>query len=132
MPGHPRGSARVSKMKILLVEDDPKVGAFLEESLSQEGFVVDRAYDGIEAIQLARAGAYDLILLDFMLPKKDGLEVARNIRTRGDSTPILMLTARDSAEDIRRGRAAGVNDYMGKPFKFDDMLDRIHALARQE
>ena len=119
-------------MKILLVEDDPKVGAFLEEGLSQEGFLVDRAHDGNEAIERAGAGAYDLILLDFMLPKKDGLEVAKDIRNRGDETPILMLTARDSAEDVGRGRAAGVNDYMGKPFKFDDLLDRIHSLVRQE
>lgn len=119
-------------MKILLVEDDPKVGAFLEAGLRQEGFLVDRAHDGDEAMGLARAGGYEVILLDFMLPKRDGLEIAKDIRHRGDRTPILMLTARDSAEDIRRGRAAGVNDYMGKPFKFDDLLDRIHALLRQE
>lgn len=119
-------------MKILLVEDDPKVGAFLEEGLRQEGFLVDRAHDGEEATELAGAGAYDLILLDFMLPKKDGLQVAEEIRGRGQRTAILMLTARDSAEEIRRGRAAGVNDYMGKPFKFDELLDRIHALVRPD
>jgi two-component system copper resistance phosphate regulon response regulator CusR len=116
-------------MRILLVEDDRKVGAFLEEGLRQEGFLVDWARDGEEAVELAGADAYDLILLDFMLPKKDGLHVALDIRRLGQQTPILMLTARDSAEDIRRGRAAGVNDYMGKPFKFDDLLDRIRALV---
>ena len=119
-------------MKILVVEDDPKVGALLEEGLRQEDFLVDRARDGDEAIAFAGAGAYDLILLDFMLPKKDGLQVAADIRRRGLQTPILMLTARDSADDVRRGQAAGVNDYMGKPFKFDDLLHRIHALVRQD
>lgn len=116
-------------MRILLVEDDRKVGAFLEEGLSQEGFLVDWAQDGDAAVELADAGAYDIVLLDFMLPKKDGLQVARDIRRLDQQTPILMLTARDSAEDIRRGSAAGVNDYMGKPFKFDDLLDRIRALV---
>jgi DNA-binding response OmpR family regulator len=116
-------------MRILLVEDDRKVGAFLEEGLRQEGFLVDWAQDGDAAVELADAGAYDIVLLDFMLPKKDGLQVARDIRRLDQQTPILMLTARDSAEDIRRGSAAGVNDYMGKPFKFDDLLDRIRALV---
>ncbi len=119
-------------MRILLVEDDRKVGAFLDEGLRQEGFFVDWAHDGDEAVELAAAGAHDLILLDFMLPKKDGLQVAAEIRRLGQQTPILMLTARDSPEDIRRGRAAGVNDYMGKPFRFDDLLDRIQALVTQE
>ena len=116
-------------MKILLVEDDLKVGAFLEEGLRGEDFLVDRAYDGDAALELAGAGVYDLILLDHMLPKKNGVQVAAGIRGRGQQTPILMLTARDSAEDIRRGRAAGVNEYLSKPFKFDDLLDRIHALV---
>jgi len=116
-------------MRILLVEDDRKVGAFLEEGLRQEGFLVDWAQDGDAAVELADAGAYDIVLLDFMLPKKDGLQVARDIRRLDQQTPILMLTARDSAEDVRRGSAAGVNDYMGKPFKFDDLLHRIRALV---
>ncbi|HEX5575076.1 MAG TPA: response regulator [Gemmatimonadales bacterium] len=117
-------------MRLLLVEDDPKVGAFLEEGLSLEGFKLDWAHDGEQAIELARDTDYDLILLDFMLPKKNGLEVAGNLRSRGSQTPILMLTARDSAEDIRRITAAGVNGCMGKPFKLDDLLDRIHSLLR--
>jgi two-component system copper resistance phosphate regulon response regulator CusR len=116
-------------MKILLVEDDPKVGAFLEEGLRGEAFLVDRAYEGEAALEMAEAGAYDLILLDYMLPKKNGVQVAAGIRGRGQQTPILMLTARDSDEDVRRGRAAGVNEYLSKPFKFDDLLDRIHALV---
>jgi DNA-binding response OmpR family regulator len=118
-----------SYMKILLVEDDLKVGAFLEEGLRGEAFLVDRAYDGEAALEMAGAGTYDLILLDYMLPKQNGVQVATGIRGRGQQTPILMLTARDSVEDVRRGRAAGVNEYLSKPFKFDDLLNRIHALV---
>jgi DNA-binding response OmpR family regulator len=118
-------------MRILLVEDDRKVGAFLEEGLRQEGFLVDWAQDGDEAVELAGVDDHHLILLDFMLPKKNGLQVAAEIRGLGQQTPILMVTARDSAEDVRRGRAAGVDDYMGKPFKFDDLIDRIYTLLGQ-
>ena len=116
-------------MRILLVEDDLKVGGFLEVGLRGEAFLVDRAYDGEAALEMAEAEAYDLILLDYMLPKKNGVQVAAAIRGRGQQTPILMLTARDSDEDVRRGRAAGVNEYLSKPFKFDDVLNRIHALV---
>ena len=116
-------------MRILLVEDDPKVGGFLEVSLRGEAFFVDRAYDGEAALEMAAAVAYDLILLDYMLPKKNGVQVAEGVRSRGQQTPILMLTARDSDEDVRRGRAAGVNEYLSKPFKFDELLNRIHALV---
>jgi two-component system, OmpR family, copper resistance phosphate regulon response regulator CusR len=115
-------------LRILLAEDDRTVGSFLEEGLGQEGFDVDWARDGDKAVQLAQAVAYDLIVLDFMLPKKDGLQVAMDIRRSGQQTPILMLTARDSAEDIRLGRAAGIDDHMGKPFIFDELLERIQAL----
>lgn len=116
-------------MKILLVEDDLKVGALLEVGLREEAYLVDRAYDGEAALEMAAAGVYDLILLDYMLPKKNGVQVAAAIRDRRQLTPILMLTARDSDEDVRRGRAAGVNGYLSKPFKFDDLLIRIHALV---
>jgi DNA-binding response OmpR family regulator len=115
-------------MRILLVEDDLKVGAFLEVGLREEAFLVDRAYDGEGALEMVEAGAYDLVLLDYMLPKKDGVQVAMAIRGRGQQTPILMLTARDSDEDVGRGRAAGVTAYLSKPFKFDDLLQRIHTL----
>ena len=105
------------------------MGALLEVGLRGEAYLVDRAYDGEAALEMAAAGVYDLILLDYMLPKKSGVQVAAAIRDRGQLTPILMLTARDSDEDVRRGRAAGVNEYLSKPFKFDDLLDRIHALV---
>jgi two-component system copper resistance phosphate regulon response regulator CusR len=115
-------------MRILVVEDDYKVGAFLEQGLREEGFEVDRASDGPEALAMAESGAQDLILLDYMLPKKSGIEVATELRAKGCRTPILMLTARDAPDDLRLGFTAGVNDFMGKPFRFDDLLDRIHAL----
>jgi two-component system copper resistance phosphate regulon response regulator CusR len=116
-------------MRILVVEDDHKVGGFLEQGLREEEFEVERAWDGDEALAKADAGGFDLILLDYMLPTKSGLEVATILRGKGSRTPILMLTARDAPEDIREGRAAGVDDYLGKPFRFDDLLRRIRALA---
>jgi len=116
-------------MRILVVEDDHKVGGFLEQGLREEAFEVERAWDGDEALAKAEATPFDLILLDYMLPMKSGLEVAATLRARGARTPILMLTARDAPEDIRNGRAAGVDDYLGKPFRFDDLLRRIHALV---
>ncbi len=116
-------------MRILVVEDDHKVGGFLEQGLREEAFEVERAWDGDEALAKAEATPFDLILLDYMLPRKSGLEVAATLRARGARTPILMLTARDAPEDIRNGRAAGVDDYLGKPFRFDDLLRRIHVLV---
>jgi two-component system copper resistance phosphate regulon response regulator CusR len=116
-------------MRILIVEDDHKVGGFLEQGLREEEFEVERAWDGDEALAKAEASRFDLILLDYMLPTKSGLEVAAILRAKGSRTPILMLTARDAPEDIRDGRAAGVNDYLGKPFRFDDLLRRIRGLA---
>jgi DNA-binding response OmpR family regulator len=116
-------------MRILLVEDDHKVGGFLEQGLGEEGFEVDRACDGEEAIAKGRAREYDLILLDYMLPKKNGLEVAAVLRAGGCRTPILMLTARDPGDDIGRRMAAGVDDFLGKPFRFNDLLSRIRNLV---
>jgi DNA-binding response OmpR family regulator len=116
-------------MRILLVEDDHKVGGFIEQGLREEGFDVDRAWDGEEAIARGQASEYDLILLDYMLPKKDGLQVTSELRATGVRTPILMLTARDPGDDIRRSLAAGANDFLGKPFRFNDLLSRIRDLA---
>ena len=116
-------------MRILLVEDDHKVGGFIEQGLREEGFDVDRAWDGEEAIAKSQASEYDLILLDYMLPKKNGLQVTSELRATGVRTPILMLTARDPGDDIRRSLAAGVNDFLGKPFRFNDLLSRIRNLA---
>jgi DNA-binding response OmpR family regulator len=117
-------------MRILVVEDDAKVGAFLEQGLREESFEVDRVLDGSRAIDQASCTEYDLILLDYMLPKKSGIEVASALRAKGLRVPILMLTARDAPEDVQSVLAAGANDVMSKPFRFDDLVGRIHSLTR--
>src|SRR5437867_1376384 len=118
-------------MKILVVEDDRKVAGFIEQGLREEGYAVDLAPDGDEATMLAHVYEYDLLVLDVMLPKKTGLQVAAELRREGSKTPILMLTARDATEDIVRGLDAGADDYLGKPFKFDELLARMRALVRR-
>jgi DNA-binding response OmpR family regulator len=118
-------------MRILVVEDDRKVAGFIEMGLREEGYAVDLARDGEEAIVLAHVNDYDAILLDLMLPKKNGLQVAAELRREGRTTPILMLTARDATEDVVRGLDAGADDYLAKPFKFDELLARLRALVRR-
>ena len=118
-------------MKILVVEDDRKVAGFIELGLREEGYAVDVARDGEEASTLAHVNSYDAILLDLMLPKKNGLQVALELRKEGYKTPILMLTARDTTDDVVRGLNAGADDYLSKPFKFDELLARIRALVRR-
>jgi two-component system, OmpR family, copper resistance phosphate regulon response regulator CusR len=118
-------------MKILVVEDDRKVAGFVEQGLKEEGYVVDLARDGEEATMLAHVNEYDVMLLDVMLPKKNGFQIATELRREGRKTPILMLTSRDAAEDIVRGLDAGADDYLSKPFRFDELLARIRALYRR-
>ncbi len=118
-------------MKVLVVEDDRKVAGFIQQGLREEGYAVDVAPDGAEATTLAHVYDYDLILLDLMLPKKNGLQVAAELRRDGRRTPILMLTARDATEDVVRGLDAGADDYLTKPFKFDELLARVRALVRR-
>ena len=118
-------------MKILVVEDDRKVAGFIEQGLREEGYVVDVAPDGDEALMLAHVYEYDIILLDIVLPKKNGFQVATELRREGRNTPILMLTARDAVEDVVRGLDAGADDYLAKPFQFDELLARIRALHRR-
>jgi len=118
-------------MRILVVEDDRKVAGFIAQGLREEGYVVDPAADGDEATMLSHMNDYDLILLDLMLPKKNGLQVAAELRREGRQTPILMLTARDATEDVVRGLDAGADDYLAKPFKFDELLARVRALVRR-
>ncbi len=115
-------------MKILIVEDDRKVAGFLEQGFREERFEVEVARDGEEALERARAGEFDLILLDYMLPKRSGPEVAAELRREGRTTPILMLTARDDAQDIRSAVDAGVDAYLTKPFRFNDLLQRVGSL----
>ena len=118
-------------MKILVVEDDRKVAGFIEQGLKEEGYVVDLAGDGDEATMLAHVYDYDIILLDVVMPKKNGFQVATELRREGRNTPILMLTSRDSTEDVVRGLDAGADDYLAKPFKFDELLARVRALHRR-
>jgi two-component system, OmpR family, copper resistance phosphate regulon response regulator CusR len=118
-------------MRILVIEDDRKVAGFIEQGLREEGYAVDIAPDGDEATTRAHANEYDLFLLDVMLPKKTGLQVAAELRREGRKTPIIMLTARDATEDVVRGLDAGADDYLTKPFKFDELLARVRALVRR-
>jgi two-component system, OmpR family, copper resistance phosphate regulon response regulator CusR len=118
-------------MRILLVEDDRKVAGFIEQGLQEEGYAVDLAPDGDEATMLAHVNEYDVILLDVVLPKKNGFQIAAELRREGRNTPILMLTSRDAAEDVVRGLDAGADDYLAKPFPFDVLLARIRALCRR-
>jgi DNA-binding response OmpR family regulator len=118
-------------MKVLVIEDDRKVAGFIEQGLREEGYAVDVAQDGDEGTMLAHVYDYDVILLDVMMPKKSGLQVAAELRREGRGTPILMLTARDATEDVVRGLNAGADDYLTKPFKFDELLARVRALTRR-
>jgi DNA-binding response OmpR family regulator len=118
-------------MRLLLVEDDRKVAGFIALGLREEGYAVDVARDGDEATILAHANEYDLVLLDVMLPKKNGFQIAAELRRDGRNMPILMLTSRDAVEDVVRGLDAGADDYLAKPFPFDELLARMRALSRR-
>ncbi len=118
-------------MKILLVEDDRKVAGFIEQGLREEGYVVDLARDGDEATTMAHVNDYDAILLDVVLPKKNGFQIAAELRREGRTAPIMMLTSRDATEDVVRGLDAGADDYLAKPFQFDELVARIRALLRR-
>ncbi len=118
-------------MKILVVEDDRKVAGFIEQGLREEGYAVDVAPDCDQATMMAHVYDYDLLVLDVMLPRKTGLQVAAELRREGRPTPILMLTARDATEDVVRGLDVGADDYLTKPFKFDELLARVRALVRR-
>jgi DNA-binding response OmpR family regulator len=118
-------------MKILVVEDDPKIARVLRDGLSEEKFVVDVASDGEQGEFLAATNHYDAIVLDVLLPKMDGIAVCRTLREAKVYTPILMLTARDATEDKVAGLNCGADDYLTKPFVFDELLARLRALMRR-
>ena len=118
-------------MRILVVEDDPKTARFLKQGLEEEGHAVDVAADGEEGGYLGHLNPYDLILLDIQLPKRNGLQLSAELRREGVETPILMLTGRDSTPDIVRGLNAGADDYLTKPFDFDELVARVNALTRR-
>ena len=118
-------------MKILLVEDDPQVARFIRRGLTEERFVVDDAVDGDEGLHLATTGHYDAVILDVLLPGRDGFEVLARMRRAGVNSRVLMLTARDAIQDRVRGLEGGADDYLVKPFAFAELLARLRALMRR-
>jgi two-component system copper resistance phosphate regulon response regulator CusR len=118
-------------MRILLVEDEPDAARMLAKGLREQTFAVDIAADGESALEQAELNDYDLVILDVLLPGKDGFEVCREMRAAGSATPILMLTARDAVEDRIEGLDTGADDYLTKPFNFHEMLARVRALLRR-
>lgn len=117
-------------MKILIIEDDLKIINFLKKGLEEECYIVDYSTNGDEGLYLASVHSYDLILLDIMLPIKDGMEVCKTLRNNNIQTPIIMLTAKDSIEDKIKGLDIGANDYLAKPFSFAELLARIRVQLR--
>jgi DNA-binding response OmpR family regulator len=118
-------------MRLLLVEDSPRLQRSVATALRRSGYAVDLAGDGEEALWLAESNRYDLVLLDRMLPKLDGLEVLRRLRAAGRDTHVLLLTARDSVADRVEGLGAGADDYLVKPFALEELLARVQALCRR-
>lgn len=118
-------------MRILIVEDEKKTAAYVKKGLSESGFVVDVAEQGEDGLHLARTGDYDLIILDVMLPQRDGWSVLTEIRRSGKQTPILFVTARDSIQDRVKGLELGADDYLVKPFAFSELLARVRSIIRR-
>jgi len=118
-------------MRILVIEDDNRVAEFLDRGMRAEGYAVQVARNGTEGLTMARGGDYTVILLDVMLPGINGIEVCQTLRSEGHSTPILMLTAMSTVEDRVAGLRCGADDYLGKPFAFEELLARIEALRRR-
>lgn len=118
-------------MRVLVVEDEDKIAAFIKKGLEEEGYAVDVVGDGESALDYASSVDYDVIILDIMLPRRDGISVCQKLRERGCNAPILMLTARDAVDDRVRGLDAGADDYLVKPFAFRELVARIRALLRR-
>lgn len=118
-------------MRLLIVEDEQELAKPLKEGLEYQKYAVDLAYDGEQGERLARENTYDVVVLDIMLPKKDGISVTRSLRSDGITTPILILTAKGTVEDKTTGLDAGADDYLPKPFAFDELSARIRALLRR-
>jgi len=118
-------------MRLLVVEDDKSLAEALRRGLSQEGHVVDVVHDGSQGLDLAESGVHDAAILDVMLPQMDGLTVARRLRQEGSHLPVLMLTARDALPDRIRGFDSGADDYLTKPFAFEELMARLRAITRR-
>jgi DNA-binding response OmpR family regulator len=119
-------------VRILVVEDERRLCNIIKRGLLEEGYAVDTAYDGEDGEYLAETTPYDLIILDIMLPKKDGIEVCQELRLKKVNMPILVLTAKDTVEDRVKGLDVGADDYLVKPFAFNELLARVRALLRRE
>lgn len=119
------------KMAILVVEDEKHIAGFIKQGLQEDGYAVDVAGDGEDGLALAEAYEYEAIVLDLLLPKKDGLTVLRELRQQGKKTPVLILTAKDTVADKVAGLDGGADDYLTKPFSFDELLARLRALLRR-
>jgi DNA-binding response OmpR family regulator len=118
-------------MKILVIEDEKKIANLIKRGLEEAKFEVDAAHDGETGLQLATEGSYNLVVLDLMLPKRDGMSVIKELRTRKNMVPVLVLSAKDSLEDKVAGLNAGSDDYLSKPFAFDELLARVRAMLRR-
>ena len=118
-------------MRILVVEDEPRMAELLRQGLAEEGHAVTVALDGREGLSIAEHESFDLLLLDVMLPGADGFTIVRRLRSRRNQTPILMLTARDATPDVVEGLNLGADDYMTKPFAFDELFARVRAAGRR-
>ena len=118
-------------MRILVIEDDPKVASFIKRGLQEERYIVETAADGEEGLRMATENSFDAIVLDVMLPKLDGFGVLATLRDNGDSTPVLMLTARGTTEDRVQGLDLGADDYLAKPFHFEELAARLRSILRR-
>ncbi len=118
-------------MKVLLIEDDQKIRSFTQKGLREQGFVVDSCDDGDEGFFLATTQAYDVIILDIMLPGRDGLSILRNLREQKNSVPVILLTARSALNERLEGLNLGADDYLCKPFFMEELAARIHAVTRR-
>ncbi len=118
-------------MRVLIVEDDKTIVSFIQKAMKEDGYVTDVASDGEDAEHMAGADAYDVMILDLMLPKKDGLDILKSIREKGIRTPVLILSARGLVDDRVKGLNAGADDYLPKPFSIDELRARLGALLRR-
>lgn len=121
----------MSDMRVLVVEDQERIASFVEKGLKEQGFVVDLVLDGDEGYALAKTEPYDAIVLDIMLPGRDGLSILKNLRKQGSTVPVLLLTARGELDERLEGLNLGADDYMTKPFYIEELIARLHTIVRR-
>lgn len=125
------GSSESPSMRVLVVEDQDRIASFIEKGLKEQGFVVDLVHDGDDGYALATTEPYDAIVLDIMLPGRDGLSILKNLRKKGSSVPVLLLTARSELDERLEGLNLGADDYMTKPFYIEELIARLHTIVRR-